>query len=349
MRVINCKSWEEVSFHRSAWQGLQDSLNVPIFSTYEFLECFWNSFKLFIHPKFGHKKELNVLFFYEGEELVAVLPMLKVTRFRKKFIPIQYLELLGQSFFTSNLDLITKKKRDFDWSIMINWIKENIRFHVLSFQLINDNSNLYHLISPDRLKTYSVSPMIVTDGFQDFEDYKKRAMSKNFQKILSNSTNRIQKTGRSYSFEWTNYVSESHYQWVNQISSSKKKDGKYNVFDYPEMRQFVESVFKIFNAQICTLFLDGSPIAYQVYLYYKNQCMWFDLSFDRDYRDLRPGILIYEEGLKYNFKCMNILGYGRDQNKMGIANVLASVYMYKSPGNIWGSDWLMKLLDQTKK
>jgi hypothetical protein len=216
----------------------------------------------------------------------------------------------------------------------------------MNFHLINLGSSLYQFIGSENLTEYSVSPMIVTKGFGDFEEYRKNGMSKNFQKILSNSANRIQKTGKSHHFQWEDYNSSNHFSWINKISESKKIDGKYNVFDYPEMRQFIEGVFKIFNAKICTLYLDNIPIAYQVYLYYRNQCMWFDLSFDRAYRDLRPGILIYEEGLKYNFGLVNILGYGQDQNKTGMANVLTPVFLFRTSGNACCAQWILKMLDQ---
>lgn len=348
MRVVNCKNWEQVNSHKDAWLELQNSVNIPIFSTYQFLECFWKNFEFFSHPKFGNEKKLCILFFYNDEELSAVLPLVRVKRIRKKIIPIYYLELLGQPFFTSNLDIVVKENKIIHWNFIMDWIQKNIRYHVLNFQLINENSRLYKLIGNDFLKLYSVSPIITTTDYRDFDHYKKQAMSKNFQKILSNSLNRILRTNKAYSFKWESYNSEKHYKWVNEISDSKKEDGKYNVFDQKEMRQFVESIFGIFNAKICTLFLEDIPIAYQVYLYYQDQCMWFDLSFDRSFRDLRPGILIYEEGLKHNFGLINILGYGQDQNKVGIANNLQSVFLFWKSGNIIGSKWLLKLLNHTK-
>ena len=340
METINCKSWDEVKHHQDAWMKLQEVSEVSIFSTYQFLECFWFNFEKFNHLKFGKKKELNVLFFYKESQLIGVLPLVKVTRLRKKVIPIKYLELLGQPFFTSYLDVVSKNIFDLNWPDIMQFIADNINFHVM-----NLGSSLYQLIGSEKLTQYSVSPMIVTEGFRDFEEYRRNGMSKNFQKILSNSANRIQKTGKSYHFQWDNYNSKSHFSWVNKISESKKSDGKYNVFDYPEMRQFIEGVFNIFNAKICTLYLDNTPIAYQVYLYYHNQCMWFDLSFDRAYRDLRPGILIYEEGLKYNFGFDNILGYGQDQNKMGMANVVTPVFLYRTAGNACCTKWILKMLD----
>ncbi|MEY4703416.1 MAG: hypothetical protein RIR96_1313, partial [Bacteroidota bacterium] len=88
----------------------------------------------------------------------------------------------------------------------------------------------------------------------------------------------------------------------------------------------------------------SQPIAYQVYLYYKNQCMWFDLSFLREFRELRPGILIYAEGLRYNFDFLNILGYGEDQNKLGIANVHSKVYFYRRSGSAWGSKFIFNTM-----
>lgn len=334
MRIVNYHHWEDIEQHKEDWLSLQERSHVSIFSTYQFLKTFWSNFKEYHHPKFGLKKQLNVLFIYKNDHLIAILPLMKVQRKRKKIFNIDYLELLGQQFFTSNLDIIANHLEGEDWMEIKAWIYTHIKFHKLSFQLINEGSFLHQLSAPAQLLAYNTSPELHTEGYLNYEDYKKNGMSKNFQKIVNNSYNRFAKTGEEYSFIYEPYNKEQHLKLIDKLSGSKKQDDKYNVYESAEMRSFIDEIYLYFDAHISILKLGNQAIAYQAYIYYKNQCMWFDLSFDRNFRDLRPGILIYDEGLKRNFSFRNILGYGEDQNKLGIANKKVALFMCQFNGNM---------------
>lgn len=351
MRIVHCKNWEEVLLYKEAWSDLQAKCEVPIFSTVQFLTAYWSRFSNFNHPKFGRDKKVHVLFFFYKDDLVGVLPMMTVIRRRKKIIPLIYLELMGQHFFTSSLDILCKEDFPLNWKSVEDYIQRNIRHHVINFQLINENSKLFCLLngSAKELVKYSVSPTIVNHESLTFEAYKKTVMSVNFQKILNNSRNRFLKTNKPFHFAWENYDEAAHFDLVDKISDSKKLDGKYNVYAIKEMREFVQEIYKMFQGRICTLYLDQVPIAYQVYIYFANQCMWFDLSYDRAFRDLRPGIMIYEEGLREHMQFVNILGYGSDQNKLGLCNEKVSVFSYSRTGNIRGSNLLLFLLNRILK
>lgn len=258
MEIVKCNTWQEVQTRRHDWLCIQDRSEVSIFSTYEFLESYWRNFSQFNHPKFGKSQKLNVLFIYDHGVPIGVLPLVVVTRVRKRFVAVKYLELLGQSFFTSKLDLICSKIESYQWDLILKWIERCIDFHVFNFQLVNEGSLLFSMIGEENLKQYSISPQIETSKHIDFENYKRNAMSKNFQKIFSNSLNRIKKTGKEYGFVWSRYHSDKHYPLVNLISESKKVDGKYNVFNFPEMQRFIEELYSTFEAKICILSLESS-------------------------------------------------------------------------------------------
>lgn len=318
---------------REEWKNLELKVpNLTIFSSYDFLFNFWLHFENFCYSKFGFKKKLKLLFVYQNDILIAILPLCLITKRRKKIFNVTYLELLGQQFFTSNLDIIAINWNREIYEFILVWISKNIKYDILNFELVTENSKLFDL--NDKF-FYNISPEIILDQNTDYEFFKRDLMSPNFRGILNNSLNKLKKNKIELKSIWKNFEL-TDLSNVEYLSSSKLKDGKYNIYDFKEMRDFALSIYNSFNATIGYTLFNDKITSYQIYIYFRDQCMWFDISYDRDFSKYRPGILQYKlalENLLNSDIKINILGYGFDQNKIGICNAYKKLYNILKPGN----------------
>ena len=90
------------------------------------------------------------------------------------------------------------------------------------------------------------------------------------------------------------------------------------------------------DAKLSYLKLGEDIISYQIYLSYRDQSMWFDISYDREHREYRPGIIQYDIGLSESYKnssFRNILGWGDDQHKLGFCNNFFILHAFILKGN----------------
>ncbi|MFN7912494.1 MAG: hypothetical protein ACK5QC_11775 [Bacteroidota bacterium] len=318
------------------WKNLELQVpNLAMFSTYDFLFSFWLYFENFNHSKFGIKKKLKLLFVYQNNTLSAIVPLCLIVKKRKKVFNVSYLELLGQQFFTSSLDIIAKNWNKEIHEFLQDWIFKNIKYDILNFELITENSKLFNSFDLNDKFFYNISPEIILDQNTNYDFFKSHVMSPNYRGILNNSVNKLKKNKIELKFIWKDFELNDLSN-IEYLSSSKLRDGKYNIYEYKEMRDFVISINKSFNAKVGYVLFNDKITSYQIYLYFRDQCMWFDLSYDRDFSKYRPGILQYnlalENLLNANIK-INTLGYGFDQNKISICNSYKKLYNVIKPGN----------------
>lgn len=331
--IENLNGFKEI---KNDWEKFEKQISdLSIFSTYNFLYNFWLSFQNFSHAKFGVERKLKIILIYNKNELHAILPLCIITKKRKKVFRVKYLELLGQQFFTSTLDIISKNWRLEGNEPTSNWIKKNIKYDILNFELVSEKSKLLHFTDKSRNYFYNISPEIILEESIDYLSYKKGLMSSNFRGILNNSINKIKKENITYETIWKNFEI-TDLETIEFISASKLKDGKYNIYSFKEMSKFALKIYELFNAKIGYIILNNKIVSYQVYIFYNNQCMWFDISYDREFAKYRPGILQYNLALENLLKTEithNILGFGFDQNKMGIINAHQKLFNVIKPGN----------------
>ena len=328
---------------KEEWLKLENSIeDVQIFNSYEFLYNFWEVFEKLNDHKFGYKKELKILFLYQDDKLKAIMPLTLIWRKRKKIIGVKYLEFLGQQFFTSYMDIISVNITNEEFLFLMKWINENISYDLFNLELLTEKSIFKKYCKNKNLYAYNYSPEIDIKEFTSYENFKLNHISSNYRRVINNSYNKLKTDNIRCDVVWKKFE-ERDLDLLNSLSESKLKDGKYNIYDDVQKKEFVRRIYTVFNADVSYIKFNDVYASYQIYIYYRDQSMWFDISFDRDFGKYRPGILQYDIGLKNSFEkrhLRNILGYGYDQNKVGISNRLYKLYNFVQKGNgLFSSVW----------
>jgi hypothetical protein len=342
-RIELIDSTESFTKKKDEWLLFESTLNnVSIFNSYNFLFLFWILIEKTVDHKFGYKKKLQLIFLYNDKELLAILPLCLLSRKRKKIIIVKYLEFLGQQFFTSYMDIISKNLEKESFEFIHKWIKKNISYDIINLELLTEHSNLAKYLNHSWMYEYNYSPEIIISNFTSYEEFKTERLSGNYRGMINNSYNKLKKD--QYNFETIRKkFDDTDLDLIYPISKSKLIDGKYNIYDDANKREFARKIYELFNAEISYIKLNNRIVSYQIYIYYREQSMWFDISFDREFAKYRPGILQYDIGLSNSFKNnikRNILGYGNDQNKIGICTHKYILYNYIEKGNtILSSFW----------
>lgn len=327
---------EKFAARKAEWIAFENQINnIQLFYSFEFLFPFWISFKNVINHKFGNTKTLYILFFYKRNCLTGIFPFCIITRKRKIIFNVKYLEFVGQQFFANYMDIITNSMNSDDLNYVLKWINYNTKVDIINLGYIPDFSILKKIGEQHNFFPFSYSPEAHFKNNKSFLEYKRNVLTTNYRGIVNNALNRIKKENLSFEVIFKKYEHEDLSEII-KISESKLKDGKYNVYGDPYKFDFIKKIYTNFNAKVCFIKLDNYLISYQIFIYYKDQNMWFDISYDRDYKKYRPGILQYIYGLMESYNnsdSRNILGWGDDFHKLGFCNQFYILNNYLKCGN----------------
>ena len=153
---------------QKVWQDFEKSINHKnITSSFDWLITLWNIFKDVNNSLIGFNKKLLIICLYDGNNLLAIAPFVKV--YRKKFgIKISFIEFLGQQWAGNYLDIISDTKNAIYNNEIFQWLNNNVKYDVLFLKYIPEYSINF---SADCLYLYSACPEIQIDEYTEHNEY----------------------------------------------------------------------------------------------------------------------------------------------------------------------------------
>lgn len=142
----------------------------------------YHTFKKHNDNHFGLDKKAYIITAYEGNKLVAIVPLMRLTRTYFKYFKLQFLEFLGQQWSGMGHDIIVIGKLEAGFvDALFYWIKRNISYHFLFLKYLPSNSRLK---SKFRFYQYAGAPFVQTSSFSDYEKFRLNVYSRNSEKIF---------------------------------------------------------------------------------------------------------------------------------------------------------------------
>lgn len=327
---------EEFVSSKTEWQKLEQKINnVQITNSYDYLLFFWKNFQGSKFPELGYRRRLFIIFLYKNEELIAVFPFCKIVRKRKIIFDVEYIEFLGQSFFTNYLDIIGKNIGVEDIQYTLSWIRNNSKFDVIQLSHIADFSDSGILDLKENGYPFTYSAELDLSTTNSYEEYKSTFYSKKYRLNINNLYNKIRSSGVDLKIEWKDFE-EKDMNELRRMADFKLSSGKLNIYDTDEKSSFLKNVYTTYKAEICFIKFDGVNIGYLVSIFYNDQKFWFDMSFDKNYKRFWPGNLIFDVVLRKSFDkkaFRNILGWGEDFHKYQFCNKFYTLSKFLVKGN----------------
>lgn len=276
---------------------------------------------------FGFSKRLFIVTVYKENTLVAIVPLIKLTRVYFKIFKLQFLEFLGQQWSGMGYDIIQIKKLENRFtSELTKWLSRNISYHFIFFKYLPGDSILK---SKFRLFKYAGAPFVNTSNFVDYKDFSLNVYARKFREDLRRTKRRIEKDGLQISIEQRNLDKQS-LLWIQKISASKTTDGKSNLYENQLKADFHLRMYRQNSAKVVFVKFNNKPVAYGTTIDFNGQRIGIDAAFDRQYRKYGVGIHCIDQVIRCAFsdgiKKLSF-GLGMDIYKFQFTNCIEEFYM----------------------
>ena len=291
MKIEVVQTFDEFVELESVWNRLavESDIDNP-FITYEFFYC--------LLKVFFEKSELLIFVVKDNGEIVGIAP------FFRDGNSIRSINNIHSHYF----DFIFKKNRSDVYGYVFQYIVKNYEFENIFlgdiccksglFQYISSNDCFVHAIVKER-----VSPVLmVNQSWKDFYS----SISKNFRNNVNKRVNKVNRQG-GYLLKECNDVNELDV-FLNDLFDIEKKSWKHSLgksmLRTAEQPMFYSLLSKILfkNIKIEILYINNSPAAFWLSLFYNNSVYQLKNSFVEDIKDLSPGIILTVECLKKYFR-----------------------------------------------
>lgn len=285
----------------SGWKRLVDDsgLDNP-FITFEFFYCLLKAF--------FEKSELLIFVVKDNGEIIGIAPFLNDTN------SIRSISNVHSHYF----DFIIKKNRSELYAYVFQHISSNYKFKNIYLGDICSESGLFkHIIADDCFLHVILnerhSPVLKIDRSWD-EFYS--SISKNFRENVKKRVHRVNAQG-GYLYKECSDV-DTLDVFLNDLFDIEKKSWKHllgkSMFSNSKQPVFYSLLSKVFfeNVKIEILYINDSPTAFWLSLFYNNSIYQLKNSFVEESKELSPGIILTVECLKSSFmkkvKCIDYLG-----------------------------------------
>lgn len=335
-RLETVRTQNELIKKREEWILFEkEVLDLNINCTYDYIYFFWNHFKDCNIRELKGAKELLIIFMYKNNLLIAIFPLLKITKRKKKIFNVIQIEFIGQQLFSNYFDIISTTFKEVDYNYFLKWLNANEKYDIINLSHIPEFSNNINSIFKDNLYPFSHSSELRLNENETYDLYKQNIYPKNYKKNFNKLYNRLNKANISYTLISKKFEIID-LEELKRISENKILQGKTNVYNDLFKRSFLEEIFIFYNATIYFLKLSEKNVSFVILLFYKNQVIWYDTSYDASYEKFWPGTLIkdllLEECFKKNYK-HNLLGWGQDFHKYRFCNKFVKLNLYIHKGN----------------
>ncbi|NOU59279.1 GNAT family N-acetyltransferase [Marinifilum caeruleilacunae] len=309
-----------------ALENLDYKANFPT-NRFEWISCWYEVFKKVENNIVGFNKKPYIITVYKGEELVAIVPLVKLVRKYLKFIRISFLEFLGQQWSSLGNDIMIFGKVDkLFYQELKKWISKNISYDFIFLKYIPKQSELetcYHLFH------YSVAPSLQLNNYEGYQDFTKKIYSKKFREELKRTSRKLRRENLEYTIE-VREINQENLESIKHISRSKKIDGKSFLYANSQKEAFHLQVYKSFPSQILLVKLNDEIVAYSTSIDWQGKRLCIDSSFNRKFRKYGIGIHCIDSCISNAFddaKEKLSLGMGHDSYKFRFCDDIIYYFM----------------------
>ncbi|MDQ2178492.1 GNAT family N-acetyltransferase [Marinifilum sp. D714] len=276
---------------------------------------------------FGADKKAYIVTAYVGNKLVAIVPLMRLTRTYLKYFKLQFLEFLGQQWSGMGHDIIAIRKLDDSFvDELYKWIKENISYHFLFLKYLPASSRLK---SKFRFYRYAGAPFIHVSSFSDYETFRLNVYSRKFREDLRRTNRRIKRDGLKMEVE-QHEIDEYSLAAIRNISASKTTDGKIDMYENKLKEDFHLKIYRQNPSKVVFIKFNGKAVAYGTLIDVNGQRIGVDAAFDRQYRKYRVGIHCVDQVIRSGFE-NNVqklsFGLGMDTYKFQFTNCVEEFFM----------------------
>ncbi|RUT77877.1 GNAT family N-acetyltransferase [Ancylomarina longa] len=316
-------------FHSIGLQELEDINYKETYpsNTFQWIYNWYSVFENVENNVIGYKKKPYIIAAYLNEELVAIIPLLKLTRIYCKCLRLEFIEFLGQQWSCIGEDIITLKDLDSVYiEELIHWIKKHVKFHFIFLKyipkssLLNTKYKLYH---------YSGAPIIPVSSYSSYEDFYTHAYAKRFRKKLQRTRRKIEKDGFRLKLSYEE-INRNNFEDIKRIAKSKEIDGKNYVYEDPNKEKFHLLLYKSFPSHVMFAKFNNMPVAYVTNIDCNGVRIGLDCAFDRDYRIYGVGVQCMDCNIQECFKEHKkkfSFGVGLDEYKFQFTHKVEDYYM----------------------
>lgn len=287
----------------------------------------YHTFKKHNDNLFGANKKAYIVTAYEGNKLVAVVPLMRLTRTYFKYFKLQFLEFLGQQWSGMGYDIITiRDLEDGFIEELFHWVKKNISYHFLFLKYLPASSRLK---SKFHFYRYAGAPFIQISSFSDYETFRLNVYSRKFREDLRRTYRKIGRDGFTMEVEQHD-IDENSLEAMKSISASKTTDGKSDMYENKLKENFHLKIYKQNPSKVVFIKLNGVAVAYGTLIDVGGQRIGVDAAFDRKYRKYSVGIhcvdQIIRSGFEDNVQKLSF-GLGMDTYKFQFTNCVEEFFM----------------------
>ncbi|WP_321516724.1 GNAT family N-acetyltransferase [Marinifilum fragile] len=311
---------------------LEDLLEIEYASPFPGSQASWivdwyQTFKKHNDNHFGANKKPYIITAYEGNKLVAVVPLMRLTRIHFKYFKLQFLEFLGQQWSGMGHDIIIIRKLETGFiEELFNWIKSNISYDFLFLKYLPASSRLK---SKFRFYRYAGAPFIQISSFSDYETFRINVYSRKFREDLRRTYRKIERDGFAMEVEQHD-IDENSLEAMKSISASKTTDGKSDMYENKLKENFHLKIYKQNLSKVVFIKLNGVAVAYGTFIDVRGQRIGVDAAFDRKYRKYSVGIHCVDQIIRIGFE-ENVrklsFGLGMDIYKFQFTNSIEEFFM----------------------
>ncbi|MCY1633405.1 GNAT family N-acetyltransferase [Marinifilum sp. D737] len=287
----------------------------------------YHTFKKHNDNHFGLDKKAYILTAYEGNKLVAIVPLLRLTRTYFKYFKLQFLEFLGQQWSGMGHDIIVIRELEAGFvEELFYWIKRNISYHFIFLKYLPSGSSLK---SKFRFYRYAGAPFVQTSSFSDYERFRLKVYSRKFREDLRRTYRRIKRDGFKMEVE-QHEINEYSLAAIRNISASKTTDGKSDLYENKLKEDFHLKIYRQNPSKVVFIKFNGEAVAYGTLIDINGQRIGVDSAFDRKFRKYGVGIHCIDQIIRDGFddKVQKLsFGLGMDTYKFQFTNCIEEFFM----------------------
>lgn len=328
LKLMDQKLWLQL---KDKWNSLLDNLaTASIFSTWEWLHCWWQNF--------AKGKKLFILYLKEGNDFKAIAPF-----FIEKKWGIRFLRFLGEGASDMLTILAPSEIRDEFLQQVFNYLEKKSQLWDLIDlkELSSEDACFKAFLNKFEQFNYSYKLVLINYHPQAEGDYLRKQVlfSKRYRKTIRNRLNRIRRfQNLKLQFLHCNCINGKSEEVFSKLLKIDKASAKFqkrqSLFSHPANVRFHSDLFKLLAPQglldLSFLQIGSKDIAYCYNYRYQDKIYCYDTSYVQSYYKLSPGkILIYYliKHYRQDLKFKKIfLGRGLSEEKLPFSQKIAKNY-----------------------
>ncbi len=310
---------------------------VELGSSFEIARLAWEVSERNPDPIFGLRPKLIILTAYDGSELVAIAPLVKVIRQRQlgpmtfNVSCVQFVSQLPERFFRLTADIVTRTPSAALTNVFLNWLYMHEKFDVLHLAHIREGAVSFPLSAPNLFVT-DFDSVVAVGQFADFETYRKETYSRRFKNNLRTGINRAKKAklNLTISIEQLNPDNMKEISSVGQLKSIASAFAAYGG------ESFIAEACRRLPSEVVMARVDGRAVGYRIYLTFNSSKHMVDTAFDRTYVPFEIGSRMSESAIEDSFKRKLLFhseGLWASWHMYKFASQCPKLYKYVLPGN----------------